>query len=122
MRRRKVEVFSLSFLDCICCGFGAVVLFYTIVAGQAGVKRVDRTNVLQAEVNRLEEEVLVGSRNLVVMRVDAARIGFHRRCFCGGHRAHDVSHSLNRILMKPASIGELRAFLVWMATRFRRTQ
>ena len=68
MRRRKVEVFSLSFLDCICCGFGAVVLFYTIVAGQAGVKRVDRTNVLQAEVNRLEEEVLVGSRNLVVMR------------------------------------------------------
>jgi hypothetical protein len=68
MRRRKVEVFSLSFLDCICCGFGAVVLFYTIVAGQAGVKRVDRTNELQAEVNRLEEEVLVGTRNLVVMR------------------------------------------------------
>ena len=68
MRRRRVEVFSLSFLDCICCGFGAVVLFYTVVAGQAGIKRVDRSNELQAEVNKLEEEVLVGTRNLVVLR------------------------------------------------------
>ena len=25
-RRRSVEVFSLSFLDCICCGFGAMIL------------------------------------------------------------------------------------------------
>ena len=68
MRRRKVEAFSLSFLDCICCGFGAVVLFYTIIAGQAGVRRIDRSDELQAEVNRLEEEVLVGTRNLVVLR------------------------------------------------------
>ncbi len=68
MRRRRIEVFSLSFLDCICCGFGAVVLFYTIVAGQAGIKRIRNSDVLQAEVNRLEEEVLVGTRNLVVLR------------------------------------------------------
>jgi hypothetical protein len=68
MRRRRIEVFSLSFLDCICCGFGAVVLFYTVVAGQAGIKRIDRSDQLQAEVNKLEEEVLVGSRNLVVLR------------------------------------------------------
>ena len=25
-KRRDVEAFSLSFLDCICCGFGAIVL------------------------------------------------------------------------------------------------
>jgi hypothetical protein len=68
MRRRRVEVFSLSFLDCICCGFGAVVLFYTIVAGQAGIKRLRTSDQLQAEVNRLEEEVLVGTRNLVLLR------------------------------------------------------
>ena len=68
MRRRRVEVFSLSFLDCICCGFGAVVLFYTVIAGQSGIKRMDRSDQLQAEVNKLEEEVLVGARNLVVLR------------------------------------------------------
>ena len=25
-RRRDIEAFSLSFLDCICCGFGAIIL------------------------------------------------------------------------------------------------
>lgn len=68
MRRRRIEVFSLSFLDCICCGFGAVVLFYMIVASQAGTNRLRTTDALQAEVNRLEEEVLVGTRNLVLLR------------------------------------------------------
>jgi hypothetical protein len=68
MRRRRIEVFSLSFLDCICCGFGAVVLFYTIVAGRSGVERVHRNDVLAAEVSKLEEQVLVGARNLVVLR------------------------------------------------------
>jgi hypothetical protein len=67
-RRRRTEVFSLSFLDCICCGFGAVVLFYTIVAGQSGIKRLRDIDTLQAEVNRVEEEVLTGTRNLVLLR------------------------------------------------------
>ena len=67
-RRRRIEVFSLSFLDCICCGFGAVVLFYTIVAGQSGIHRLRDSDKLQAQVNQLEEEVLVGTRNLVLLR------------------------------------------------------
>ena len=41
-KRRAFEVFTLSFLDCICCGFGAVVLFYTIVQAHAGAKEIVR--------------------------------------------------------------------------------
>jgi hypothetical protein len=67
-RRRKAEVFSLSFLDVIACGFGAIVLFYTILSAQAGVQREKRNDDLQAEVDRLEEEVLEGYKNLVVLR------------------------------------------------------
>ena len=67
-RRRTVEVFSLSFLDCICCGFGAVILFYTIISAQSGLQRSHDTENLRSEVERLEEEVLVGTRNLVIMR------------------------------------------------------
>src|SRR5262245_37105089 len=67
-RRRSVEVFSLSFLDCICCGFGVVILFYTIISAQSALQRRDDTANLRAEVNRLEEEVLVGTRNLVILR------------------------------------------------------
>jgi hypothetical protein len=68
MARRKVEVFSLSFLDVIACGFGAIVLFYTILSAQAGVQREKRNDDLQAEVDRLEEEVLEGYKNLVVLK------------------------------------------------------
>ncbi|RPI15886.1 MAG: VWA domain-containing protein [Lysobacterales bacterium] len=68
MARRKTEVFSLAFLDVIACGFGAVVLFYTILSAQAGMQREKRNDDLQAEVNRLEEQVLEGYKNLVVLR------------------------------------------------------
>jgi hypothetical protein len=67
-RRRNTEVFSLSFLDCICCGFGAVVLFYTIISAQSGLERVRKVDDITADVNKLEEEVLVGTKNLVVLR------------------------------------------------------
>ena len=30
-KRRETEVFSLAFLDCICCGFGAVILMFMTV-------------------------------------------------------------------------------------------
>lgn len=29
-RRRQSQVFSLSFLDCICCGFGAIILLFVL--------------------------------------------------------------------------------------------
>jgi len=67
-RRRSIEVFTLSFLDCICCGFGAVILFYTIVSAQSGVVRLQETDRLSSEVSRLREQVDRGERNLVVLR------------------------------------------------------
>jgi len=67
-KRRAFEVFTLSFLDCICCGFGAVVLFYTIVQAQAGAQEILRIDQLTGEVRKLEEEVKVGTRNLVLLR------------------------------------------------------
>jgi len=44
-RRRTVEVFTLSFLDCICCGFGAVILFYTIVSAQQECRRTQHRRI-----------------------------------------------------------------------------
>jgi hypothetical protein len=67
-KRRAFEVFTLSFLDCICCGFGAVVLFYTIVQAQAGVEEIRRIDDLTGEVTKLEEQVLEGTKNLVQLR------------------------------------------------------
>jgi hypothetical protein len=30
MRRRPTQIFSLAFLDCICCGFGAIILLFVL--------------------------------------------------------------------------------------------
>ncbi|MBV6418014.1 MAG: hypothetical protein CMLOHMNK_02793 [Steroidobacteraceae bacterium] len=67
-KRRQAEVFSLSFLDCICCGFGAVILFYMIISAQSGIERIRKTDDVASQVRLLEEQVLEGTRNLVVLR------------------------------------------------------
>ncbi len=33
IHRRKISLFSLSFLDCICCGFGAIILLFVLTMG-----------------------------------------------------------------------------------------
>jgi hypothetical protein len=66
-RRRTTEVFTLSFLDCICCGFGAVILFYTIVSAHSGIAQTQATDTMSAEVSRLDEQVLTGTRNLAAL-------------------------------------------------------
>src|SRR5512145_2654414 len=67
-RRRKFDIFSMSFLDTICCAFGAIVLLYMIL-NAAGSKAFQKdTSELRAEVDKVEEEVLQGYADLVVLR------------------------------------------------------
>jgi hypothetical protein len=55
-RRRDIEVFSLSFLDCICCAFGAIILLFVLSKfGEPLVIEQTRAD-LDAAVIRLEEE------------------------------------------------------------------
>ena len=56
-RRRDVEVFSLSFLDCICCGFGAIILLLTLVR-MSEPKAIEQAREdLQGRIARLEREI-----------------------------------------------------------------
>jgi hypothetical protein len=56
-RRREVEVFSLSFLDCICCGFGAMILLLVLteVGKPAALESSNRH--LGGLLRKLEEEL-----------------------------------------------------------------
>jgi hypothetical protein len=58
----------MSFLDTICCAFGAVILLYMIINASAGRGFQDATQDQRAEVDLLEEKVLEGYQNLVVLR------------------------------------------------------
>lgn len=56
-RRRNLEIFSLSFLDCICCGFGAIILLFVLSkAGEPQVIENSRVD-LSALLARLEEDL-----------------------------------------------------------------
>lgn len=66
-RRRNTEVFNMSFLDCMSCGFGAVILFFMIINSQVRTS-TESPPELQGETTRLEFEILEQRKNLVLAR------------------------------------------------------
>ncbi len=67
-KRRTFEIFSLSFLDCISCGFGAVILLFMIINAQVTSDTDQPTQRLMAEVTKLQYEILDERKNLVLAR------------------------------------------------------
>jgi len=67
-KRRPTDVFSMSFLDCMSCGFGAVILFFMIINSHVNATTENENAELMAETNRLEIEVLEGRKNLALSR------------------------------------------------------
>jgi hypothetical protein len=56
-RRRDIEIFSLSFLDVICCGFGAIILLFVLSKFAEPVIIEELSKDLQSVIVRLEEEL-----------------------------------------------------------------
>lgn len=56
--RRDFEAFSLSFLDVICCGFGAVILLLVLTKFAEPILLEQTTEELQAVIRSLEEELV----------------------------------------------------------------
>jgi hypothetical protein len=58
--RRSVEVFSLSFLDCICCGFGAIILLLVLTQyGQPTAEARSRVDMHQQLLDMQKELAVV---------------------------------------------------------------
>jgi hypothetical protein len=55
--RRTLDPFSLSFLDCICCGFGAIILLLTLTRMSEPRAIEAAQEDLQGRVARLEREI-----------------------------------------------------------------
>ncbi len=67
-KRRSFEIFSMSFLDCISCGFGAVILLFMIINAQVTRDTDQPTQRLMAEVSKLQYEILDERKDLVLTR------------------------------------------------------
>ncbi|MBM4054141.1 MAG: VWA domain-containing protein [Planctomycetes bacterium] len=68
MKRRTTNVFSLSFIDALTCGLGAIILLYVIVNARGTASRNEVTSELRGEVDRMEREALQGRKNLIEAR------------------------------------------------------
>ena len=68
MKRKRLNVFSLSFLDIITCGLGAIILLFVLVNAKGAARRETITADLRAEVNRIENQVFEGKKQLVLAR------------------------------------------------------
>ena len=66
-KRRPFEVFSMSFLDCMSCGFGAVILFFMIINAQVN-ETTEMTLRSDGRDSQLEIEILDGRKNLVLAK------------------------------------------------------
>ena len=56
-RRRNIEIFSLSFLDCICCGFGALILLLVLSKTAEPIIFEEYTQTLEHDISKLQEEL-----------------------------------------------------------------
>jgi hypothetical protein len=66
-RRRNVEAFSLSFLDCICCGFGAIILLLVL-------SRIYEPVIIEKTQDDLEQLIALLQQELFDIRGETAVI------------------------------------------------
>jgi outer membrane murein-binding lipoprotein Lpp len=131
MARRRTEVFTLSFLDCICCGFGAVILLFTLISAQMGVTRMRKADDLSSDVSKIEEQVLDGYKNLAALRntlektqEEKARAAGHAERVLAdiAKMREDLSHYAGDTIAHRDSIEKLRADVRSMDEGMRRLQ
>ena len=71
-KRRQANVFSLSFLDVMSCGFGAVILVYIVINHATEATSQEVNARLLAEITRIEELISNETEQLVALRNSAA--------------------------------------------------
>lgn len=67
-KNRNSNVFGLAFMDCICCGFGAVILLFVLSNSGLEQDRREKTEDLRAEVDLIEKLIEEGQLNKVEIR------------------------------------------------------
>jgi len=71
--KRKVTTFSLSFLDIMACGFGAVTLLFLILKHNP-VSNESNDPSLRAEKNLLQKEIQTGTADLLILNNSLKKI------------------------------------------------
>ena len=71
--RREAEAFSMSFLDCICCGFGAVILLLVVTEYGDPVPLAATKEDLQKAVAKSEQALFEIRGNSIILERELAK-------------------------------------------------
>ena len=63
-KRRETEVFSLAFLDCICCGFGAVILVFILTVSQKTMVDKSDVDAARAKLEQIKRSMTTDQADL----------------------------------------------------------
>jgi len=84
IRRRPTQIFSLAFLDCICCGFGAIILLFVLTVDKQDKATQDARDKLRAmaasyvatlaELQQRKGDLERGSNDAAKLVLDASKI------------------------------------------------
>ena len=73
-RKRSTQIFSLSFLDVICCGFGAIILLFVITMGKKTKEitnlRIALERIIQQRMLQLNEYEIVTEEIATLIRLE----------------------------------------------------
>ena len=78
MARRKFDVFSLSFLDAICCGFGSAVLIFMLITAQGGSHVRKVTQQERSEALLVDEQYRKANEHLAALEARASELESRR--------------------------------------------
>jgi hypothetical protein len=67
-KKKEAMVFSLSFLDIMSCGFGAVILIFIIINHATETTSQEVNAQVLAQIDKIEEQVQNESENLVILK------------------------------------------------------
>ena len=98
-KRREFEVFTLSFLDCICCGFGAIILLLVLTdIGQPIVIERSEKDLQRADRRPAAPAVRAARRNRRAQsRAAGPHQGARRRTAEGARRSPATSQDPRRV-------------------------
>ncbi len=71
-KSKETEVFSLSFLDCICCGFGAVLLLFVLTASRKLDQIDDIMAMIEDVVGEMDNDIAMKDKELVDLKLTLA--------------------------------------------------
>jgi hypothetical protein len=63
-KRRETEVFSLAFLDCICCGFGAMILVFILTINQKTAVDKESVDDVRDRAKKMQNEIAVNQGDI----------------------------------------------------------